>query len=894
MRTLPAPKALAIAAFALIAVAHGCGEDTLDPPVPTTIAVSPGSLTLTSLGQSEKMVAQVTDQYGKGYSGQISWESDSPELFSVDGAGTVTAVANGTGTVTANFQTLTATASVTVRQAPAAIVAVAGNGQSAPPTGRLADSLVVRVVDLGGAPAPGLSVSFHAGQGGSVTPESITTDAKGLARAEWTLGEESGGQRLKVSVAGGLEFEFAATALTPNERANGIEVDGGSDQGGRPDRTLPEPISVRIADHQGHPVEGATVNFVAAAGHGSTDPASAQSDSSGVAQSTWTLGSATGEQSLAVSIPGGPSTRVTATGLTPDQLVDSIVIVSGAGQRAPVGETLADSIVVRVVDSRGEFVAGATITFAPANDHGTADPASSVSNAAGQAQTAWTLGSSPGDQTLVVSAANGASVPVLANAFSANERVARLLVVSGNRQTGRPEQELSRPIVVRALDTNGANVAGATVTFSPVAEQGSVEPSSTTTQGDGTAQTRWTTGPRLGTQRLEIAVPGGPTAVVTATVEREQTNRPPELERTIPQTVMRVNSGGGQITLTAHFEDPEGHVLTFGVGRNGETVATARVQGEILVLSPVAEGIVSLTVTATDIGGLSRDATFQVVVLPEADPSAYNVNIVFTSGATSSHQSAFVRAAARWEEVITGNLAPILISSAGCGNGSPQLFGATDDVVILARIVPIDGPGRVLGRAGPCLVRSNFLTVSGSMTFDIADMDQLERTGGLETVILHEMGHVLGIGTLWRARGFLRNPSLPNNQGADTHFSGPLAIAAFDEVGGTSYTGGAKVPVENMARAGSGDSHWRDNVFLRELMSPFHRGGTTPMSLVTVQSMADLGYVVDVGAADLYTLPSADAKLVTEEKPIPYGDDIRVGPIRMVNKLGEIIRILRH
>ena len=35
------------------------------------------------------------------------------------------------------------------------------------------------------------------------------------------------------------------------------------------------------------------------------------------------------------------------------------------------------------------------------------------------------------------------------------------------------------------------------------------------------------------------------------------------------------------------------------------------------------------------------------------------------------------------------------------------------------------------------------------MQFDVADMAKLISNGTLQSVVLHEMGHVLGIGTLW-------------------------------------------------------------------------------------------------------------------------------------------------
>ena len=128
------------------------------------------------------------------------------------------------------------------------------------------------------------------------------------------------------------------------------------------------------------------------------------------------------------------------------------------------------------------------------------------------------------------------------------------------------------------------------------------------------------------------------------------------------------------------------------------------------------------------------------------------------------------------------------------------------------------------------------LPVVGCMTFDLSHANLLV-TG------LHEIGHVLGFASeVWNEFGFYQSP--PNG---DEHFNGPLAIAAFDAAGGRDYEG-PKVPLQQSG------SHWRLSVLEGELMSP--SGGGT-LSAITVQSMADLGYGVDVTQADAYTLPRA-------------------------------------
>src|SRR5262249_44699867 len=131
--------------------------------------------------------------------------------------------------------------------------------------------------------------------------------------------------------------------------------------------------------------------------------------------------------------------------------------------------------------------------------------------------------------------------------------------------------------------------------------------------------------------------------------------------------------------------------------------------------------------------------------------------------------------------------------------------------------------------------------------------------GTLVSTITHELGHALGFGSMWASRGLLNNPSLPNQRGADTHFDGANAIAAFDAIGGDDYEAGAKVPVENReGGSGSRDSHWRQSVFLSELMSPILIGNVNPLSRVTIASLADLGYQVDEGAADAFSVGPFD------------------------------------
>ena len=103
-------------ALIVVVALLACGEEgpTTEPPVAAEVSIYPESITLTTLGETRRFFAAVSDQYGEGYPGTITWSSSAPGVFSVDGNGTVTAVANGSGTLTASFENLSASASVTV------------------------------------------------------------------------------------------------------------------------------------------------------------------------------------------------------------------------------------------------------------------------------------------------------------------------------------------------------------------------------------------------------------------------------------------------------------------------------------------------------------------------------------------------------------------------------------------------------------------------------------------------------------------------------------------------------------------------------------------------------------------------------------------------------------
>jgi hypothetical protein len=256
-------------------------------------------------------------------------------------------------------------------------------------------------------------------------------------------------------------------------------------------------------------------------------------------------------------------------------------------------------------------------------------------------------------------------------------------------------------------------------------------------------------------------------------------------------------------------------------------------------------------------GGLPTLTSAKVVnaaAKPTPGPGQYSITLRFINAPTTTQEARFSEAKAKWEGIISGDVPDVsgVIPARACGSSfkTPTFNGTIGSILIDVLLQPIDGPGAVLGAAGPCLVRNaDFLTVYGIMFFDVDDLDFLEDIGFFDEVVIHEMGHVLGFGTLW---DFGRN--LLEGGAPDPRFTGPLAIAAYADLGGDGT-----VPVEgDQGGAGTLFSHWDETTFFNELMTGFlnSSANANPLSDLSVASIGDLGYVVNLGTGDRYRLPN--------------------------------------
>lgn len=681
---------------------------------------------------------------------------------------------------------------------------------------------------------------------------------------------------------------FLATACGGSEPAApppppSISITAGDAQTGEVGLALPQPVVVKVSDSRG-PVVGASVTFTIEAGTGIVTPATAATDATGSATATWILGGELGEQRLKATI-GSSSATVRATANPgPPEIVGA---TAGNGQFVVVNRPVPIRPVVKVSDRFGNPIAGVAVTFSVTQGGGTITDSVGTSNAAGQVTLgSWTVGRVPGFNRVRVSAG------AVTGELLAIGTAAAITVAGGNNQTANAGTRVAETPAVLATDGDGLPLAGVQVTFEVASGGGSLTGATQTTNAQGIARpTSWTLGQAAGANAMVAKASNVPSVSFSATGEVA-----------VPTTVAvrgatawdgfvgNFISGAPGIRVTDARGNPVAGVpVTWTANQGGSAAVRAgsitdfdgRAEAAAWRLGPTT-GAQSLTAA---VAGLPT-VTFTATAAP-IPPSAYTIEVRYVGDPpTEAQRAVFDRAAARWAELIRGDVPDVLLqlpaSSSGC---YPALDETADDLVIFAELVAIDGPGNILGSAGPCLIRtSSLLPVVGRMRFDTADLLTLESNGRLADVILHEMGHVLGIGTMWSSQGLL-----VGRGGTDPHFTGPTAQAAFMAATGPAGFLGNIVPVENTGGSGTRDSHWREVTAVTELMTGFLNSGVqNPLSAITVGSLRDQGYVVNDAAADAYSLPAALQALALPavallETPLP-------GLIEVIDSRGRIVR----
>ena len=592
-----------------------------------------------------------------------------------------------------------------------------------------------------------------------------------------------------------------------------------------------------------------------------------------------------------------------------------IAIVAGNFQLAKYGTTVAVAPAVKITNANGP-VAGVQVTFTPATGSGSVTGGTATTDANGVAAVgSWTLSPAPGINTL---RATAGALTVNISATATPGPVSAISTSLGNNQDGVENARLTSPVQV--LVTDGTYpIRNVQVDFTVTSGGGSLDVPNQVTNADGLATLGgWKLG-AIGVNTITATVRGtsySTTFTATAAALQITAFTKVDAPHSDNQTGFYGNISSHRVAVQVmnQYNNPaEGVVVTFAIATGGGTIVkaidTTGVNGQAEVGtwrygSTAAQSITASAAAAAPPAPLTFTATATPV-----PASAFKIEVRYPDGEPSAEiKAAFDAAAAKWSSIVVGDLEDIVITGTDsmeaitvAGNPCiPVVKNQTlDDVVIYAYVKPIDGARGVLGFATPIYLRdSDSTTINGCMTFDVEDMEMLATAGQLVATITHEMGHVLGIGTLWTYKPLAVNTCNSGTPTTKPYFIGGSALQAFRSViaPGVAWTD-PMVPLEGAGSCGDGtrDGHPSEAIFKNELMTGYIDQFSNPLSVVSASFLRDLGLTVNDLAADPYTLPYG---LPTARMTAAEGtrlNEIHVDdPVRMVDQRGRTKRIVER
>jgi Leishmanolysin len=344
------------------------------------------------------------------------------------------------------------------------------------------------------------------------------------------------------------------------------------------------------------------------------------------------------------------------------------------------------------------------------------------------------------------------------------------------------------------------------------------------------------------------------------------TNRSPVLQ------ALNVDQSSGDGPLSVNFSwiaasDPDGDPVACNLDVNGDGVFEfSSFDCSKVTTQPYTYKIIGnfvATLNVTDSKGATVSRTTSINVTTVVVPGLYNIVLRFTARFPDKFKPAFQSAVLRWQTIITADVPDSIQTfyAADCGvTGQTDVVGV-DDLVIWVDTIPFNASNPyLLGRAGPCFSRPiSRLTAVGAMEFVDTQMDGLLAANQLTDTVMHEMGHILGLGTHWQTLGLSANVLGGNLCGTDPQYVGANALREYHALGGTG-----NIKLENLYGPGTCEGHWKESVFGTELMTGFLNGNVAnPLSKITLGSMQDLGYSIDLSKADSYTIPAAGTASVS-------------------------------
>ena len=222
-----------------------------------------------------------------------------------------------------------------------------------------------------------------------------------------------------------------------------MEAFGGIEQSGVVGTALTDSLRVRVIDADGNAAPRVDVTWSVLTGGGQISPATATTNSAGVAAGQFTLGPSEGDEQAEAEVSGlaGSPVVFTAHGHVQPLVAANVEAVGGNGQNGTVGGVLADSLSVRVTDASGHAVPGVSVNWSVLTGGGAISPASSTTNGSGVASAELTIGPLEGEQQAqaLVSGLTGSPVTFT---VTASAKVVLSVVGGGNNVRERYSSDL--------------------------------------------------------------------------------------------------------------------------------------------------------------------------------------------------------------------------------------------------------------------------------------------------------------------------------------------------------------------------------------------------------------------------------------------------------------------
>lgn len=382
-----------------VLVSDSSGNPLAGVPVTFTVSSTAGSVGSSS-GSGAIAIAN-TDLNGIA---QVNYLASGTAINNSSGylQNTVTATSPNTNAVNFYITTVTNNPSPSVYvESPNPGVTITG------PEGTTIPAAVsIQVVSSTGQPIPNVSLLINDGNldptlypTASCAPSptgAALTNFNGVASCDVVLGPRIGAGTFTATVgythsSGAISFQ--ATAGAPGI----VQIIQGNNQSGGPGQTLPLALLIHVTDSGGNTLVNTPVTWtVVTPGTVTLSQVVGATDTNGNASALATLGNVAGVAQVTATA-GSVTVGFDLTVVVPTAGLQKI---SGDQQSATINTAFTSPLVVKVVDSKGNGIAGAQVNFQVTSGSASLGFQQAYTDSTGQADTTVTAGATPGAITI--------------------------------------------------------------------------------------------------------------------------------------------------------------------------------------------------------------------------------------------------------------------------------------------------------------------------------------------------------------------------------------------------------------------------------------------------------------------------------------------------------------